>query len=251
MSFHPAASIVQPRLAPARVATCYRNALGLWRRAPLMLPVIGLCSLLLEALLQTVPWAGVAFSKAVVPMALAGLWLGLDELRQGGRLRFSSLWAAWCQPRWRSLWLLSASVGLTVFGFQLACAWLAYGHGVVDAVLFGHPQAHRALLTRRFEYVLLLPGLLPMTFIALALPLFLFRNASVWQAIAGSARAAFAAPLVFLLWMLPQAALLALCLSGPWAMLLLLLFVPLNSTANYALWRDIGTQTGIVAAPEA
>ncbi|HEX5305901.1 MAG TPA: hypothetical protein VFW82_07445 [Dyella sp.] len=228
-----------PPSPAARALRWYREAFRLWRRAPLMM--VGLCvaSLVVEALIQLIPLAGVTVSKGVVPMLAAGVWVGLQRLQQGEGLRFSCLWAGWRQPRWRSLWALCASVGLIVFGFQLACAAAWFGQGAIDAVLLGHMATHRELQTRAFEWVLLLPGMLPSILLAFAMPLFLFRGAGCAQALAGSVRLVSAMPLTFVLAMLPQAALFAVALSNPWALPLLLVVLPIGSLVSFTAWRDV------------
>ena len=240
MSSVPAATSPTLPSSISRLCLWCRDGLRLWWRAPFMLIVLGFCCLLVEALLQQIPWAGVLISKVVVPMCVAGIWLGLDEVQHGSRLRFSSLWAGWRHPRWIALWVLSGLIGLLVSGFQLAGGWMVYGHDVLDAVAFGHAAAHPALLTRNFEYVLLLPGELPAALLLLATPLFLFRRASITGAIRGSIRIVLAAPLAFGLLMLLGTALLALCLVNGWALLLLvLLLTPWSNAVGYAAWNDV------------
>ena len=207
----------------------YGEAFRLWRRAPLMLVVLCPVSLMVEGLLQLLPEAGVLVSKMVVPMVGAGLWLGMDRLQRGQRLRFACLWAGWRQPRWMALWALGASVGLVVFGFQLGCTAAWFGQGAIDAVLFGHLAAHPELQKHLFQYALLLPGLLPSTLLIFAMPLFLFRRASYLQALTGSMRLVSGLPMTITLAMLPQLALFALALSGPWALPLLLVLPPIGT----------------------
>lgn len=243
MSSIPATTVPTAPSSLSRLDRWCRDGLRLWRRAPFMLVLLGFCCLLVEALLQQIPWVGVLISKVVVPMCVAGIWLGLDELQRGGRLRFSSLWAGWRHPRWIALWILSGLTGLLVSGFQLAGGWMVYGHDVLDAVAFGHAAAHPALLTRNFEYVLLLPGELPAMLLLLATPLLLFRGASITGAIRGSIRIVLAAPLAFGLLTLLGTALLALCLVNGWALLLLVLaLTPWSNAVAYATWNDVSAQ---------
>ena len=124
MSSIPATSVPIRPSPLSRLARWYGDAPRLWRRAPLMLVGLSLCCMLVEVLLQLIPWAGVPLSKVVVPMCMAGIWIGLDGVQHGARLRFSSLWAGWRHPRWIALWVQSAIIGLLVSGFQTACAGL-------------------------------------------------------------------------------------------------------------------------------
>lgn len=123
---------------PLRALRWYIDALKLWRRALLMLPLLCVTSLVIESLLQLVPWAGVVLSKMVVPMFVVGLWVGLEQVHSGGRLRFRHFWAGWKQPRWPVLWQVGATMGLAVFTFQLGSAMACFGPRVIDAVLFDH-----------------------------------------------------------------------------------------------------------------
>lgn len=236
-------AVSSPRAPFLRALRWYLDGLRLWRRALLMLPLLCLASLVVESLLQLIPWVGVTISKTVVPMLGGGLWVGLEQLRSGGRLRFCHLWAGWRQPRWRTLWLVSASMGLVVFAFQLGCAAAWFGPGAIDAVLFNHLLQHPALQTRAFIDVLLLPGLLPSTLLLFMVPLALFRHAGLGQALAGSVRMAWSAAAGLVLAMLPQVLLFALALSRPWLMPLLLVLLPLGSVAGFAAWRDLGFAT--------
>ena len=243
MSAVASAPEVAYRSPVSRTLSWYRDAFGLWRRAPLRLVALTLACLLAEALLQLVPWAGVVVSKAVVPMLLAGIWIGLDGLHQRGEpLRLACLWDGWRQPRWPALWALAAFAGLAVFGVQLGCAVLVFGPAAIDAVLFGHLAQHPQLQTRSAEYVLLLPGLFPATLLSLALPLFLFHGCRPLAAVAGSVRRVLRHPLAFFLAMLPQLLLFALALSSAWFLPLLLVLQPLGTVVSFAAWSDPAIQ---------
>ncbi|HEU4669789.1 MAG TPA: hypothetical protein VFR91_03745 [Dyella sp.] len=225
--------------ALARASGWYRDALRLWRRAPFKWVVLSLACLVAEALLQLMPAVGTVLSKVVVPMLAVGLWPGLDRLARGEPLRFACLLAGWRHPRWPALWGLAAATGLVVFAVQVASAALVYGPVVWDAVVLGHLLHHPALQTRRMEFVLLLPGLVPATLLTLAPPLFLFRGKGALAALAGSVRWVAGHAAAFVLALLPQLALFAVALSSPWAMPLLLLLLPLGTLLAYAAWRDL------------
>lgn len=243
MSVVASAPEVAHRSPVSRALCWYRDAFRLWRRAPLMLIALCLVSLLVEGALQVIPWAGVAISKMVVPMLLAGIWIGLDRLqRDGGPLRLACLWDGWRQSRWPALWALAAFAGLAVFGVQLGCAVLVFGPAAIDAVLFAHLAQHPQLQTRSAEYVLLLPGLLPATLLSLVLPLFLFHGCRPLAAVAGSVRRVLRHPLAFFLAMLPQLLLFALALSSAWLLPLLLVLQPLGTVVSFAAWSDPAVQ---------
>ena len=235
----PAPSSFTTSIPASRVGIWLRDGLRLWKRCFFMLIALSICSLLIESLLQMIPWAGVVISKIVVPMCDAGIWVGLDATQRGGRLRFSSLWAGWRQSRWIGLWMLSAATGLFAFGFQTGCAWLAYRHGVIDAVVFGHPAAHRELMTRGFECALILPGIVSAVSLLFAIPLFIFRDATAATALGASIRIVLASPVPFVLLMLLQTALFALCFIGGPMIALLLLLLPWGTALGYAVWNDV------------
>lgn len=240
----PSPAAVSPLSPAARALRWYREAMRLWRRTPFLMVGLCLISLLVEGLLQLIPWAGVVVSKLIAPMLAAGIWLGLEQLQHGGQLRFSCLWAAWRQPRWLGLWAVSASVGVVVFGFQLACVTAGFGRAAIDVVLFGHMAAHPALQSRTFELALMLPGLLPATLLAFAVPLRLFRFASYLQALSGSLRLVASAPTAIVLAMLPQLGLFVLALISAWTAPLLLVLLPLGTLVSYTAWRDFSAAVG-------
>lgn len=233
-------SDAQPRPALARALNWAAQGLRWWRRAPWMLLVLCLIQLLVEALLQLIPWAGTALSKLIVPILVMGILLGLDEVAQGGRLRFACL--VGCLRRGRLLPALGVAAlwGFSVFGFQQLCACMVYGWPALDGVLFGHMAAHPELASREFSRVLILPGLLPTTLLTLAPFLFLFRGASPWQAMSGSVRLVFSNAAAFAWFALLSLGLYALMFVSAWALALVLLVVPWTYATSYAVWRDIG-----------
>lgn len=224
------------------------DGLRLWRRAPFKLLVLCLVQLLVESLLQLIPWVGVSLSKLVVPMLLMGILLGLDELARGGRLRWSCLLDAPRRRRFLPLLALAAMWGLGVFAVQQGVAWAVYGWPALDAVWLGHVMAHRALMTMTFERVLLIPGVLPSVLLLLAPCLFLFDGLSPWQSVCASVRTVlhFAAP--FGVFLLVNLAVFALLLAAHWTFALVLLIAPWSTACTYAVWRDLRT---VAAAPAA
>lgn len=215
------------------------DGLRWWRRAPWMLLLLCLIQLLVETLLQLIPWAGVALSKLVVPMLVMGILLGLEDVAQGGRLRLACLFGCMRRGRFLPALGLAALWGFTVTGFQQLCACLAYGWPALDAVLFGHMTAHPELASLRFERILIIPGLLPLTLLMLAPFLLLFRGASPWQAIVGSVRLVLSNAGPFTWFLLLNILLFALLFASSWTQLLVLLLGPWSTAASYAVWRDI------------
>jgi hypothetical protein len=210
-----------------------------WRRTPWMLLLLCLIQLLVEGLLQTIPWAGMALSKLVVPLLMMGILLGLDDVAQGGRLRLASLFGCMRRGRFRSALGLAALWGFTVFGFQQLCVCLVYGWPALDAVLFGHMAAHPELAGPGFVRTLIIPGLLPLTLLMLAPFLWLFKGESPWQAIIGSVRLVLANAGSFAWFALLNILVFALVFASGWTMVLVVLAGPWSTAASYAVWRDI------------
>ncbi|WP_329741785.1 hypothetical protein [Dyella sp. A6] len=226
---------------PARRALYWcLDGLRLWWRAPFRLFVLCALQLLVETILQLIPWIGVALSKLVVPVLLMGILLGLDERARGGHLRWSCLLDGMCR---RELWpvlALAAMWGLGVFAVQQAVAWLVYGWPAVDAVLLGHAMAHRELMTLTFMRVLLLPGVLVSILLLLAPCLLLFDGQSPWRSITGSVRMVLRHASPFGVLLLIDLALFLLMLSTGWTMLVMLPFVvPWSMASTYVVWRDL------------
>lgn len=121
---------------PAFVRALHWSVQGLrwWRRAPWMLLLLCLIQLLVETLVQLIPWVGVALSKLVVPLLMMGILLGLEDVAQGGRLRLVCLFGCMRRDRFLPALGLAALWGFTVTGFQQLCACLAYGWPALDAV---------------------------------------------------------------------------------------------------------------------
>lgn len=234
---------------PARRALHWcLDGLRLWRRAPFKLFVLCALQLLVESLLQLIPWIGVTLSKLVVPVLLMGILLGLDELARGGRLRWSCLLDGVRRRPLPTVLALAAMWGLGVFAVQQVVAWLVYGWPAVDAVLLGHAADHRALMTLAFTRVLLLPGVPASILLLLAPCLLLFDRRSPWRAVVGSVRMVLRHAAPFGVLLLIDLALFLLMLSSGWAMLILLLFVgPWSVASTYAVWHGLRTAVPVVA----
>ncbi len=230
--------VVQPRL-PWRALQWSVQGLRLWRRAPFTLLAMGLLQMLVEGAMQMIPWVGVTLSKLVVPLLTLGILLGLDELAQGRRLRWSCLLAGLRGPRLAAKLQLAALGGLAVFALQQAFVWALHGWAAVDAVWLGHAAAHRELMTRSFTRELILSGVLPSMLLLPAPCLLLFRGLAPWPAVLAGARMMIAAALPALLFGLLCAAMLTLLLSSAWGFALILVYVPWVTACTYAIWRDL------------
>ncbi len=215
------------------------DGLHLWRRAPVKLFLLCLVQLLVEGLLQLIPWVGVTVSKLVVPMLLMGILLGLDELARDGRLRWSCLLDGVRHRRFLSVLALAAMWGLCVFAVQQAVAWAVYGWPAVDAVWLGHAMEHSALMTLAFQRTLLVPGVLPSVLLLLAPCLFLFDGRSPWRSVCGSVYIVlrFFAP--FAVFLLVSLAVFALMLTTSWTFALALFLGPWSTACMYVVWRDL------------
>jgi hypothetical protein len=238
--------VAQPRPAFARALHWALQGLRWWRRAPLMLLLLCLIQLLVESLLQLIPWVGVTLSKLVVPLLVMGILLGLNELAHGGRLRFASLLGCFRRERFMPSLGLAALWGFAVFGFQQLIAGLVYGWPALDAVLLGHMATHPELASLQFERILMIPGLLPITLLSLSPFLLMFRGVSPWQAVCGSARLVLANVGSFAWFLLLNVMLFVLIFAGAWTQLLLLLVGPWSVAASYAVWRDVSTSVPLV-----
>lgn len=235
-------SVVRPRSAFTRALHWALQGFQWWRRAPWMLLLLCVVQLLVEGVLQLIPWAGMALSKLLVPLLVMGILLGMEEVAQGGRLRFASLFGCLRGARFLPALGLAALWGFSVLGFQLLCACLVYGWPALDAVLFGHLAAHPELVGLGFVRVLIPSGLLPGTLLMLAPFLMLFRGASPWQAMIGSVRLVLSNAAAFAWFALLSLGMYALMFVNGWTFALVLLVLPWALAASYAVWRDIDAQ---------
>lgn len=228
------------RLPASRGIRWCRDALRLWGRAPFKLWALCLASLLVEMALQlSVPWAGVALSKVIVPMLGMGILLGLDQLAHDRPMRWSCLFGAFRRRRVGQTVLVAALVGLGAFGVQQLVAWAIYGWPAVDAVLFGHAMAHRELLTPAFERIVMMSGVLPGVLLLLAPCLFLFGRLGPWRSVGRSVQAAMRNPVPFGVLVLVSLALFALMFATWWTFVLVLLFLPWSAVLPYVVWQDV------------
>lgn len=230
------------------------DGLALWRRAPFKLFFLCLTTLVIEILIQRIPWVGSwTLSVIVFPLLTYGILLGLDELVRAGRLRWSCLWAAFHHRRFPAVLVLAAICGLCTTGIMQFAAWLVYGWPAVDMVWLGHRAAHFAMITSGFERVLQLPGLVPVVFLLLAPCLLLFEGTSPIQAVLTSVKVTlqFAGAFGAFLGVLACLYLImtATMRPVPWTWILMLVLQPWIVACSYAIWRSLRHGIPQSAAP--
>ncbi|WP_374355168.1 hypothetical protein, partial [Chitinimonas sp.] len=102
----------------------------LWWRAPLRLLLLTIAAVVVEAVLQLgVPLFGMILSKLLVPMVLAGVLLGLQQLDHAGKLPWRSLFWGFSRPMLPRT-LAVSTVLLSTVCVQLGVATLVYGPAV-------------------------------------------------------------------------------------------------------------------------
>jgi len=230
--------------APVRRVTYWcLEGLRLWRRYPLRLFLLSLAPMVLEALLQLIPFAGVVLSK-VFPLLLSiGVFQGLVDVVSTGKLRWSSPFRTWQHSyRWRALGL-ALLYGPLVFGVQQLGVAAIYGWPAVDAVLLGHISAHPELANRAFTCLLILPGVPVAIGLGLAPMFVMFRNAAPWRAMQRSLATLLRTPAAFSLYAGIQLLLTACILLVPFGILLLLPLLPWTTACWYVIWTDLGRAT--------
>lgn len=224
----------------SRVAYWCLEGLRLWRRYPLRLFLLSLAPMVLEALLQLVPFAGVALSK-VFPLLLSiGVLQGLVDAGSTGQLRWSSPFRSWQHSyRWRALGL-ALLCGPLVFGVQQLVVAAIYGWPAVDAALLGHISAHPEFANRTFACLLILPGVPVAIALGLAPMFVMFRNATPWQAVRRSITAVLRSPAAFSMYAGIQLLITVCMLLVPFGLLLLLPLLPWMTACWYVIWTDLG-----------
>ncbi len=218
---------------PARAFRWLGEGLRLLLRAPLSLIALCLVPLVVELILQQIPYAGVALSKLVVPCIGIGLWYGVDELARGGRLRVSCL-AQGARRAHRGAAATSVVTSLIMFATQVAVSVAVYGSPAID-VLLGRPSP--VAMTLSFALVTILPAVVPLTLLGLSLGFAAFDGLSPRAAIARSVREVGARAPAFAVFLVAQAALLAVALVG--FGIPLLVVSPWLLAAEYVAYRDV------------
>lgn len=221
------------RAGPASAFRWLGEGLRLLLRAPISLIVLCLVPLVVELVLQQIPYAGVVVSKLVVPCVGIGLWYGIDELARGGRLRVSCLTEG-VRAAHRSAAITSVVTSLIMFATQVAVSVAVYGAPAVD-VLLGRPSSVEVTLS--FALVTILPAALPLTLVGLSLGFAAFDGLSARAAIVRSVREVLSRASAFAPFMLAQAALLAVALVG--FGIPLLVVSPWLLAAEYVAYRDV------------
>lgn len=236
-------------LPASRALHWFAQGARLWRRAPVMLVLLGFAPLFVEGMVQLVPVVGFVLSKFVTPLFGFGLTIGLDALVRGDRLRFSHLFAAFQKGR------LPAAARLALWtmlvpAFQCALVTLIYGPAALDAVVLGHLSQHPELVTHAFVLCLILPGLPLATLLTLATPLALLAGVAPTRAVVLSVRRVLSAPLPFALLTLVTGGVLGAALSGAWwGLLALLLAAPWLMAAGFTAWLDLSGNDDILPVP--
>jgi len=234
--------------AASRALLWSMTGLQLWRRAPFKLFLLCMVQLLVEGLLQCIPWVGVALSKLMVPLLAMGVLMGLHELAQGRPLRGSCLLDCLHGPRFTACLGIASLWGFAVFGVLQGSAWLVYGWPAVDAVLLGHALAHRELMSLAFDRVLMLPGMVPWVLLLLAPSLLLFRGLGLWSSIRDSMRLVWRSAPAFGVFLLLNLAFFALIFSMHWTFILVLIYLPWSIASTYAVWSDMSHAVPVASA---
>lgn len=233
MPDHPLPLVPVRPVSSLRALVWLAHGLRLWRRAPVALLLLSLAPFVVEGGLQLIPLVGVVLSKVVVLLLHGGLWLGVDELQRGGRLRAACLVQGFARERWRPLLGLSAWM-LAIFATQVLVATVVYGPAALGVAVGRLPAE---LHGKSFMLLLILSGALPAVLLMLSMPFVLFDHLGPARAVALSLRFALAAKGAFAAFTLVTMALLAvsLLLGG----LPLLAVAPWLLGASYAAYRDM------------
>lgn len=212
----------------------------LWARHPWRLLVLSLVPVLVEGLLQSIPWAGMPLSKLIAPMFGLGVLSGLVHADRRGRLPWSSLFDAWRPGMFGRAWGLVVITVPTIFAVQQILVAMAYGWPAVDAVLLGHAAAHPALAANpAFRCLLILSGV-PLSVLLGMAPFALFDGATPWQACRQSIRIVREHGSAFATYGVIQLLGFAGMLLLPWGLLLLVLLLPWSTACAWAAWQDVG-----------
>jgi len=213
------------------------DGLVFWRFAPIRLAVVCLLPLLLEAVIQLLPWIGTPLSKVVVPFFANGVVVVLDRLWTTREFRWRGLWWSFA-PQNRRQALQVALIIASVFVLQVACAMAVFGVGAFDAVVWGHLASHPDLMTRSFPLVLILPGVPLGTLLMFTVPLVVLQHERPIEAAKKSIRLMVSSPAALVFFCLITCLLFGLALVFGYG-LLLLLVIPWTSLTGYAAYRRV------------
>lgn len=214
------------------LSTWLVDACRLFRRAPLRMFLLSLLPLLVEALIQLLPDAGVVASKLLTPLASAWvLALVHHKARDGifAPARAGSVWMSRLGPL-----LAVALASATVFAFQLLVAAALGGVEQVFALASG--DFGKLGLSRVELAVVLASGMLPGSLLTFLMPRVLLDGVGVGRALGESVSC------VLRYWR--PVALVSLLVAGMaaaslWQPAVLLVFVPCFTLIGYSSYRDV------------
>lgn len=207
-------------------------ALRLWARAPLRLSSVAFVPVVLEGLVQLVPYGGVAASKVLVTIASGWALLVADAIARTGAgepLRHIRTLAAACRGV-----LGVALLGLAVFAFQLAVCGLFAGPSQAAVLATGQHQA----ITMSGETLgwVFASGLLPGALLMFVLPIVVLEGRPLREAIRASVGTAFAHWVPVSLFTVLQ---FAMVVYVPRVPELLLVLLPIGLCSTYAIYRTV------------
>lgn len=206
--------------------------LRLLRRAPLAVFALSVSPIVVEALLQTVPTAGVVVSKLLTPFAMAWALAMLDAKARHGVFDTRSTSRRWAArlPALSRVALLAAAV----FVFQLALTALIAGPAQAGALAMG--QLDVLELSRVQLAAIFVSGMLVSTPLMFVMPRVLLDGIGITAAIRESIAAVWRHRRPVAVLTVSSAALVASVLWWPWVLLVVL---PLVFCVGYAAYRDV------------
>ena len=207
-------------------------AFRLWMRAPLRLSAVAFAPVLLEALVQLVPFAGVVASKLAVTLASGWALLVVHAIARSGAA------APLIQVRalvsgGRGV-LAVAVLGLAVFAFQLVVCSLVAGPSQAAMLATGQHQAI-SMSAETLGWIFA-SGLLPGALLMFVLPYVVLEGRPPLQAIRSSVATAFAYWPAVALFTVLQFAMVAYVPRFP---VLLLVLLPFGLCSLYAIYRTV------------
>ncbi|GAB2504118.1 DUF2189 domain-containing protein [Lysobacter humi (ex Lee et al. 2017)] len=219
-------------LPAARALQWLRAGVRILRIAPLRIVLLALAPILLEALCQMLPSAGVVLSKLLTPVAAAAMLVLLDR-----RVRHGGFAPAVALRHWIERLPAVATVALFstgVFAVQLAVA--AVLAGVPNAVALASGAVADLHMTRLQMALVLASGCLPAVALTFVMPRVLFDGLGAVAAMIDNARAVARAWKPVGVIMLLSAVLVGGLVVWP---ALLLVVLPMGLTVGYAMYRDV------------
>ncbi|WP_024891808.1 hypothetical protein [Luteimonas huabeiensis] len=215
-----------------------RRGWTLLRAAPLRGCLLALSPILLEALAQAVPVAGIALSKLLVPLASAWVLALLHQRATCGQWRVRDAGRQWWR-RLPALAMLAVAMAALVFGFQMLVLMAIAGADQAWAVAVGDVGAVR--LDRWQVAGMLVSGMLPALVLLFVPGQVLFSGRSVTAAFGDGMRALVRYRVPALGLVASAAPVLALVVWWP---PVLVLYLPLWLYVSYAAWKDVFARPG-------